>query len=227
LGLLKPGQSAEITGEDYTHLTRSLRAKIGERLRLVDESGAAFEGVLSAADRKKAVVLAETVLPAEAPQAELCLGLCAPSAEAFDAALDAAVQLGVSEFAPLRSSRSKAPDPAKRARWERIAKESCGQSLRTRLPRILDPQPLESFLLRDFSGAKWLAQQEGSAAPAGQASGPLSLLVGPEGGFEDAELELAKKAGWQFLKLAPAVLRVPVAVSAALAVAQQRRMEGK
>jgi 16S rRNA (uracil1498-N3)-methyltransferase len=221
---LEAGATAEVTGEDYHHLTRSLRAKVGEPVRLVDADFRAFKGVVVAIDRRAATFSAELELPSEAPLGPLALGLCGPAAEAFDAALDAAVQLGVTEFVPLQSARSRAMDASKLPRWERIARESCCQSLRSRPPELSPPQTLENFLKAARPGKKWLAWQ-GAEAPPRQMphSEPLTLVVGPEGGFEDPEIAMARAAGWQFLSLGPQILRVPVAVASGLAVLQQLR----
>lgn len=222
---LKVDAEIGISGEDYTHLTRSLRAKIGEPLRLVGPDFSIFSGFIVAIDRHSATVRIAERLPQPSVQAPLALGLCAPSTDAFDAALDAAVQLGVTDFVPLLSSRSKQLDVAKMPRWQRIAKETCCQCLRARPPAILAPQPLSNFLAASRPGKRFLAWQ--GASPSSihslETATVLTLLIGPEGGFDQEELRMAKEQGWDFLQLGEGVLRVPVAVAAGLSVLNHLR----
>jgi 16S rRNA (uracil1498-N3)-methyltransferase len=214
---------AEIEGEDWLHLTRSLRARVGERLRLVDPGFRAFEGAITAIGRRSLSVVAEAALPPEPEAPPLALGLCAAANEAFDASLDAAVQLGVTEFVPLLSAHSRALDGSRHERWLRLARESCCQSNRCRPPFIAAPMPLEDFLKAPRAGKKFVAQQGGASPAHAAPSEAISLVVGPEGGFSGEELELAAAEGWQALGLAPQILRVPVAVAGGLALLRSLR----
>jgi 16S rRNA (uracil1498-N3)-methyltransferase len=218
--VLDLGATHEISGEDYSHLTRSLRVKIGEVLRLVDSDFSAFQGHIVAINRRSVSVVSDEKLPPLPKRPSLCLGLCAPASDAFDAALDAAVQLGVTEFVPLNSMRSRHLDASKRSRWQRIAKESCCQSLRLRPPEILEPEALNHFLDSAREGRRFLAWQGSPTVgrPKLDSNSAHTLLVGPEGGFDETELAMAKAAGWEFLRLGDEVLRVPVAVAAGLSV---------
>lgn len=222
--LLAPGASTEISGDDYGHLTRSLRLKVGEALRVVDASFSPYLATLAAVDRRSAQLLVGEALPAEPAVAPLLLALCMPSAEAFDASLDAAVQLGATEIVPLHSARSRDQDGSKLPRWQRIAREACCQSLRARPPRIRAPLGLDDFLKASLPGGKFIAWQGSQEAPASlPAAGPLALLVGPEGGFEPAELELGIQLGWKAISLGRQILRVPVAVAAGLGILNHLR----
>jgi 16S rRNA (uracil1498-N3)-methyltransferase len=217
---LKAGDQAELTGEDYMHLTRSLRARVGEPLRMVGPDFAPFLGTIIAINRHAVTLKASEAMPMDTQAPELVLGLCAPANEAFDAALEAAVQLGVSDFRPLISRNSRSPETAKRPRWERIVRESCCQSLRAQPLRIHDPQALEEFLRLPRQGGRFVAWQGAPARPLAHQRQPQALVVGPEGGFDDAEIALASSLGWEFLNLGPHVLRVPVAVAAGLGLLQ-------
>jgi 16S rRNA (uracil1498-N3)-methyltransferase len=222
---LTRGALASVQGEAYVHLTRSLRARIGESVRMVDPEFKAFAGIIVSIDRHAATLQAGEPMPFAAEGPGLVLGLCAPAAEAFDAALEAAVQLGVTSFQALSSQHSRVPESAKMPRWERIVRESCCQSMRARTPRVLEPVALEDFLRASRPGLKCIAWQEAQAGPLAPESGPQSLVVGPEGGFSESEISLARELGWHFLNLGPHVLRVPVAVAAGLALLQASRAQ--
>jgi 16S rRNA (uracil1498-N3)-methyltransferase len=218
------GSEAAIEGDDYHHLTRSLRLKLGEPLRLVDPAGRVWESEVTAIDRREARVRLRKDLGIAAALAPLELALCCPSGDALDAALEAATQLGVTRVLLLLSARSQRPDPAKMERWTRIVRESCCQSLRAFPPSLEGPLPLEAGL-GAMSGRRFLAWQEGGAwdGPDAGSAETLGLLVGPEGGFEASEIAAARAAGFQAIKLAEPVLRSPVAVAAGLALLNHRR----
>lgn len=222
-GLLSPGAFAEIEGEDYLHLTRSLRAKVGDPLRLVDTAFTAFSGRITAINRHSASVQADAAEAAGRESAPLVLGICVTANDAFDASLDAAVQLGATEIVPLQSARSRAVDESRLLRLQRIVRESCCQSLRLKPPRIASGQPLEDFLKSHALARRYIAWQGGTPGEKAGSGEALALLVGPEGGFEDAEISSARTQGWAPLSLGPHILRVPVAVSAGLGILQQLR----
>jgi 16S rRNA (uracil1498-N3)-methyltransferase len=214
-------QETQIVGDDYRHLTLSLRMKTGEGLRLVDPGRQVYRGTIRAIDRKAVHVSlegSESNLPAER---EATLGLCMTAHDAFDASLDAAVQMGVTSFVPLLSARSKAALKPRRERWERIAREAACQSFRLRCPEIKEAMSFEAFLAQE-KGKRFIAKPGASVLSARSLSpeAPFSVLVGPEGGFENSELEAAAASGWSALGLGPAILRVPVAVVAALSTLQ-------
>jgi 16S rRNA (uracil1498-N3)-methyltransferase len=215
-----PGTPWRIEGQDYVHLSVSLRMRAGETLLLVDPQGRRFAGKISALDRRAVSVEVEEELERLPKLRPIQLALCMPSAEAMDAALDAATQLGVTEFQVLSSAHSQKLPTGKAGRWERAMRQSCCQSFRAETMAILEPQSLDAFLKAERPGTKLLAWQGGGPMPASAKQGPLSLLIGPEGGFDEAELDLARAQGWQAWSLGPGILRVPVAVAAALGALQ-------
>ena len=221
---LGPGASAQISGEDYHHLTRSLRAKIAEPLLLVDLDGLRFECIIESINRQAAQVRALRALDPEPEPPMLSVALCVPKSDALDASLDAATQLGATRFIPLNSARSQIIIGGRQPRWKRIVRESCCQCLRAKPMQILEPCSFGDFLGQAEPGAKLMAWQGGGPAPAISSAQPLQLLIGPEGGFEDSEISAAREAGWSMLSLGPRVLRVPVALTAALGALQAGRM---
>jgi len=224
-GRLQTGSIAAVVGDDHHHLTRSSRAKIGELALLVDEAGGRFEGILESVNKSQALLRVTRPLPAEPALAPLTLALCLPKAEALDACLDAATQLGVTHFVPLSSARSQEFSSSRQERWQRIVRMSCCQCLRARPMELSAPRELETFLPQSGPGRKFLAWQGAAASNtslAGQEA--LTYLVGPEGGFEDSEIAAAKESGWELISLGPRILRVPVAVAAGLGALQAMRL---
>jgi 16S rRNA (uracil1498-N3)-methyltransferase len=224
-GRLRPGGAATVTGADHHHLTRSLRAKIGEPWLLVDDAGDRFEASLESVTKLEAILRVTRGLGAEPELPPLTLALCLPKLDALDACLDAATQLGVTHFVPLNSARSQAVSAGRQERWQRIVRESCCQCLRSKPMQILEAQRLEDFLGKALPGRKLLAWQAGKLMQGRlDLATPLTFLIGPEGGFEEKEIAAAMDNGWEPLSLGPQILRVPVALAAGLGALQAMRM---
>jgi 16S rRNA (uracil1498-N3)-methyltransferase len=220
---LHEGGDILIEGENWRHLTLSLRARPGEKLRIADMKGRAFDGeVVSIGRRSAAVRLGSEV--SSATLEPMTLGICLSAAESMDTALEAAVQLGATKIVPLVSENSRPGSALKAAKWNKKAKESCGQCLRAELPKITLAIPIYEFFKQEENTERFIAIPQ--AASDGIPLKPglaLSLLVGPEGGFSQGEIEASKEAGWRGLYLGPQILRVGVAVAAGLALLQQAR----
>ncbi len=136
-------------------------------------------------------------------------------------------ELGVNKISFCNAQRTQSPlKPAqlekKLAHWRGVAISACEQSGRAilpevnfynRLPQALAASTVELKLLLDFDGAT-LA----SVLPPPCTT--LSILLGPEGGLSQAEIQLAKTAGFTAIKLGPRVLRTETAATAALAIVQ-------
>jgi 16S rRNA (uracil1498-N3)-methyltransferase len=150
----------------------------------------------------------------------LRLDLCPPRGDALDEAVDMAVQLGMDALRLVVSQRTLAvPDQGalSRERLGRRMREACRQCLRARVPRLEAPVGLAGALAEARPGERRLIMSErgGAALPALEPTEAARIIVGPEGGFSAAEIELALGSGWSAHSLGPHVLRVPTAVAAA------------
>jgi 16S rRNA (uracil1498-N3)-methyltransferase len=144
--------------------------------------------------------------------------------------------LGVSEIVPLAAERSEralaAAAPKRAPRWERILRESAQQSRRLRAPVLLPiAAPQAAFRAADATGLRILLSERAgvaplrSAVPVRSASGEapdtnsraVTLAIGPEGGWTDAEFAAAAASGFVESSLGENILRTETAVCAALA----------
>lgn len=163
----------------------------------------------------------------EAPEVVLFLALI--KFDRFEWAVEKATELGVTRIVPvnaLRSERGLFEGAQKRVeRWRRIAHEASEQSRRLRAPEIDAPAKMVVALKDDSTHRLWCDERRGAEAlaaayhPAGVDS--TALLIGPEGGWTDAERSQFEAAGWKGVSLGPLVLRAETAVCAALAVIAQ------
>ena len=144
-----------------------------------------------------------------------------------------ATELGVSAIVPLISERTVVKfdsNNSKADRWCEIALEACKQCGNNWLPEILPPQKASSFLNAPGKfGLKLIASLQPDAKPlktilsdapalAGSGVASILLLIGPEGDFTAAELDLARSAGCVPLSLGPLTLRAETAALYALSI---------
>jgi len=224
---VRKGQ-AEITGDNAHHLTRVLRVEVGQKFEITDNQRAWLASVETA--RKDLVrfhVIEELAAAPELPRITLYLSLI--KFERFEWAVEKATELGVTRIVPVEANRSEhglfAGAHKRAERWKRIARESSEQSRRLRVPEVGDPvRPQEA--LKDTSTHRcWLDEEPGSkpflevfTLHPGDSS---ALLIGPEGGWIDAERQQFRDAGWAAASLGPSILRAETAVCAALGVLAQ------
>ena len=213
------------------HAVRVLRLRDGTAIVLFDGSGGQYPAVLRIEGRQAWAELGDfDAREAELPgRITLVQGL--PGSDKMDWVVEKAVELGAAALAPIQARRSVVQLSAERAgkrlaHWRRIAQASAEQCGRNRLMDIAAPRSLEDYLAQPAAGLRLLCHPEADAtlaqalAPlAGQAQVELSLLVGPEGGWSEEELQAARRAGVQAVRFGPRVLRTETAGLALIAAA--------
>ena len=222
---------AEITGENAHHLTRVLRVEAGQKFEITDNERAWLAMVETA--RKELVrftVIEEIAAGPELPRVALYLALI--KFERFEWAVEKATELGVTRIVPVEANRSEhglfAGAQKRVERWKRIAREASEQSRRMRAPEVAGPVRLAEALREAVTNSThrvWLDEQPGATPLARVFSlhptDSVSLFIGPEGGWIDAEREAFADAGCAGASLGPSILRSETAVCAALAVLSQ------
>lgn len=217
------GDLATLEGEDAQHLTRVLRVEPGARYEISDNRSLHLAEIVET--HKSRVVFRlleemERIIPA--PRMHLVAAII--KFDHFEWMLEKATELGVERVAPVvceRSDKGLVAGSKKRMdRWRKIVRESSQQCRRWKLPEIEEPLPFTGQL--DRQGLR-LFLDEQSAPPilhalpvARHAADTVNLMVGPEGGWTDAERRAA--ANWQAVSLGPTILRAETACLAALAV---------
>lgn len=211
------------------YLCNVLRLRAGRELVVFDGRGGEYSARLLEADRKRARV---EVLAAHPDRGisplNLELAVAVSRGERFDWVIQKATELGVNRIRPIWSARVEVKLPAARlerklSHWQRVAVSACEQSGRTRLPELTAPCPLRDYLDSPAGEERLLLHPgEGKGLDAVTAGTVVSLLIGPEGGWEDAEVDAALDAGFRLWQLGPRILRAETAPVAALAVLQHR-----
>jgi len=230
--LLPPGPRAagEVVPLDATevHHLRVRRAAEAIPVHVRDGEGMVGTGVVRH-DRGAVQVVIERAEQVPRPLL-LRLAVAAGDKDRFAWLVEKATELGVTDIVPVETDRTAAVASRIRegqlGRLRRRALEAVKQCGAAWAPEIHAARPLTDFLAKPLDGERWLADRAGPAPPAGFGSGPMTILVGPEGGLTEGEEESARTAGFQPLRLGEHVLRFETAAVAAAACAAARRVHG-
>ena len=218
-----PGQVS--LPESVQHQIKNvLRMGAGEQVIALDPQGMEYrlELVLAPEGNFTGKILSQAMNRAEArTRITLCLPLT--QREKFEWVLQKGTEAGVAAFQPLVTLRSLVQDGAlvekKRARWEAIIKEAAEQCGRGRLPELKETLSLKDALVNlpqthDRSWRPgWMSGRSVWRTPwrALQSGGALALFIGPEGGFDPAEIDAMREVGVQPFSLGARVLRMETA----------------
>jgi 16S rRNA (uracil1498-N3)-methyltransferase len=211
-----------VTGDEFHHSIRVVRARAGEEVELFDRTGKAARGVVQSIERDRAVITAGEALPSRESALVLHLAMAVIQLEKFELVLQKATELGVKTFIPLVTDRVELrPEryATKMERWEKIVFEAVKQSGRSVVPGIESPALFQDVVRRH--GTRILFDAD---ADAGRAEGleEATLLIGPEGGWSDEELRSARDHGVVFERLGPRRLRAETAAIVAVSVVAAR-----
>lgn len=221
---LEAGREVPATPGQAHYLGGVMRRAAGDPVLLFNGRDGEWEGRIAHLRKDRATLLPERQLRPQAPEPDLRLLVAAVKRDAMDWMAEKATELGVSLIQPVFTRRSVA-DRVNTARLTGIAQEAAEQCRRLTVPRVEAAQPLHA-VLDAWDGTPLLAGDERRESPplAEAARGlrlPLAWLVGPEGGFERAELDdLRRRAFVSPASLGPRILRAETAAVAGLAVLQ-------
>jgi len=214
----RAGGRVTITGGDARHLARSLRARVGEEIEVIDPAGYLLAVRLDAIspERVEGVVVSERPYQPE-PTAKITVAIANLPAPALELVLSRCTEAGAYAFYVFQAERSVARG-AKLERWGTICREAAMLAGRLRVPEVAALPSLED-VLQATEYAVMLARDAPQALATLTAPRDLTLLVGPEGGWSDRErAAVAMKAG-----LGPRNLRADTAALVGLAVALAAR----
>ncbi|QIK38763.1 16S rRNA (uracil(1498)-N(3))-methyltransferase [Caldichromatium japonicum] len=224
---LSPGALIPLPEAQARHAAQVLRLQRGDPLILFNGDGNEYPARLLEAGRGAAQVRIEGCSgPEPLPPLAIQLALGIARGERMDLAIQKAVELGVTRIRPLVTRRVQVQLAGSRLEkrlehWQGVIIAACEQSGRCRVPVLEPVAELDVWLSQQGSGG-WLLDPQGeralTAMPA--PAGELTLLIGPEGGVDPAERELARRYGFSEVRLGPRILRVETAPLAAIAVIQ-------
>ena len=230
-GPLEMGQHLVLDAGAAQHLTRVLRLQPGAPVTLFNGEGGEYAAKLVRVERRQVEVgiggfdSGETESPL---QITLAQGIS--KGERMDYAVQKAVELGVARIVPVFTDRSVVRLSEDRLgrkleHWRAVVISACEQCGRNRVPSVARAIHVADWLgqakedgvrlVLDHRAERGFGSLEGVPAAA-------TLLVGPEGGLSDGELDAAIAAGYLPLSMGPRILRTETAAVAALAAMQTR-----
>jgi 16S rRNA (uracil1498-N3)-methyltransferase len=219
---LAAGEHVAIEGPQAHYLSRVMRVSEGDAVVLCDNVTGEWAARVLSAGKREVLLSAEALLRPreEVPDFTLCAALL--KKDRFDLVLEKACELGVARIQPVLTRRCVA-DKLNLERARTILTEAAEQCARTALPEVLEPVKLDAMLKQwDPARALFFADEAGGKEALrqfGTHQGPAALLVGPEGGFDDAERQTVRALPQaRPITLGPRVLRGETAALAGTAL---------
>lgn len=222
--------TVELTGPAFHYLARVLRLSTGSALTLFNGDGKDYLGEITGIESKSVLVriIDGTDAGNESPlKITLVQGVC--RGERMDYALQKATELGVFCIQPLISHRVEVRLDKTRLvkrlnHWQGVVTSACEQSGRALVPEVKTPLRLSDWVATADSSPRLVLDPytQDKLAELSIADRSLSLVIGPEGGFTDEEIQGFQENGLTPVSLGPRVLRTETAGPAAIAVLQAK-----
>lgn len=210
----------------HRHAVQVLRLKQGATLCLFNGQGLEYNAELVEVSKRRSSVklLDEIIVNKESPlKITLLQGIS--RGERMDYAIQKAVELGVNNIIPVVTARCNVQLSGGRAEkrlahWQGVMISACEQSGRSKLPELSNIMSLEGALIDNNQCCLVLDPEAENGFTSLAPAEAVSLLIGPEGGLSEQEIQQAKDENYQSIKFGPRILRTETATAAALAVMQ-------
>ena len=225
----EPGDKILITGEDAVHITKSLRMSVGEVITLCDKNGS--EKLCSIERINSEGVLVKVTTKEQCdhePDIELTLFFALTKGDKPETVIQKCIELGVTEIVPVLTDRCVSRPDAKSAqkklqRYRKIALQAAMQSRRGIIPEVRPLTELKTAAAELSGYDKAIVFYEGGGKPLRElisdSDKKLAVFIGPEGGFEEREIDLLVSSGAVRATLGRRILRAetaPIAAAAAI-----------
>jgi 16S rRNA (uracil1498-N3)-methyltransferase len=218
-----------IEGQEFRHAVQVMRLREGDRVRIIDGTGREYGARIESITGRTAFALIEEACTNTSESSfSLTLYQSMIKIPRFEFILEKATELGVTGIVPLLTSRSSVkcehPGDERTKRWKKILQSAACQCGRVIIPELSSPSPFAHALAcrkgdlailccpeASGSSLKALAQETGNIKG-------IDLFLGPEGGFSDHELNLARSQGIHVLSLGARILRSETAAVVSIAL---------
>ena len=222
-----------IDGQELRHLRKVLRLRPGDRITVFDDVGWEHDAIIRELSGEEAdIEILRSYEACRESTVQITLGVGLTKGEKMDFVVEKATELGVQKIAPFVSHYSvpkldQEKIAARTARWQKIALSAAKQCGRTRVPEVLPLCRFDALAQADSAQILKLFFWEGERLQSlrqfhekhSQAES-LLIAIGPEGGIDDQEAEMAKSQGFEPVHLGRRILRAETAALAALTLVQ-------
>lgn len=231
---IKKRQNCLIKGDTFHYLKNVLRFKEGDIFKGFDGTGKEYEIKIKKIkkERIEGEIINEVVLFSTEPKFSLCLFQCIPKGNKMDFIIREITQLGVKKIVPVISKRTVVKVYQERIenkikRWEKIAGEAAKISGRSLIPEIDFPVNFEDAIKekKDYGIVFWEGETEFSIKDFIKdlkkekvIGSRFNVFIGPEGGFDEDEIKIAKDFGFNIVSLGRRILKVETASVVAVAI---------
>jgi 16S rRNA (uracil1498-N3)-methyltransferase len=201
-----------LTEEIRKHAVTVLRMQVGEQLMLTDGKGFSATADILQADKKQLMVALGQMIAHPAPQKKMILGISLLKNTArFEWMLEKVTEIGITEIIPLLAERTERQH-FRQERFQQILVSACLQSGQFHFPVLHEPLKLPAVFSMDLPQKKFIAHcMEGDKPQLTGQSLDSILLIGPEGDFTAAELDLAVQHQYKPVGLGESRLRTETA----------------
>lgn len=221
------GTSLELDGGEFHHLARVLRKRVGDAVTLFDGEGSQATAVIQSIGKRSATLKVLSVEPLRPrPRPAITIAACVPKGERFRWLVEKTAELGVQRFVPLITERSVVdPGRGKLDKARQWVVEAAKQSGTLHTMDVAEPRTWREFVDRlRSSETTVIAHPAGGRlidiVPPGSSPQALTFAVGPEGGFTEDEIALARESAATAVDLGETILRMETAAVALAAYAR-------
>ncbi len=230
----RSGDKVVLSEMESKHIRTVLRLKIGDTIELLDGLGSVFTAKIVSIEKCVTVQIITLLDKEQQTEGRICLGQGLLKSKKMDLIVQKCTELGVDSFMPFVGERSQGrPDELqmrkKHERWGRIVEESCKQCSRSRPMKVWQASTFEEMISLPETDVLKLLCWEGEFVTSFRNIPPLEgydlihVLLGPEGGFTQEEIEQAQGLGWITVTLGPLILRAETAAISSVSILQYLR----
>jgi len=224
----KQGNSFIITESDFNHISNVLRMKTGDEILVSCNGQASLCKIEIFSDYIKAEVIEENYHNTNLPiKIHLFQGL--PKSDKMELIIQKAVELGVEEITPVEMNRcvvkvEEKKKKSKQERWQSIAESAAKQSKRVVIPKVNNIISYKQFLEKSEDLSVLLVPYENKegmkatkeALKEIKSGDTVGIIIGPEGGFSEQEIDLAVEKNGKTISLGSRILRTETAAIASV-----------
>lgn len=212
-----------LSERNHHYLSRVLRAKTEQKIELFDGNGCVCQAIIADISKRETTVQLLNISETPDHRLPVTLGLALIKSDRFDWALQKATELGVTAIQPIITQFTDSPPKPDRlekkwSHWQEILVNACEQSENNWLPRLQKPAQLNEL---PIPAQSIVAHPATVTAQINSAQESL-LLIGPEGGFSDAEIDTLLKKQVKPMSLGPRILRAETAAIVGLTLLGQQ-----
>lgn len=224
------GDTAALVGEHAAHLTRVLRAEVGQEFDIATGADVRAGVITSLSEKRVEFALGEARVPGSGPKITLALSIF--KFDRMEWAIEKCTELGVARIVPVIARRTDAhlatASSKRHERWQRLARQAAEQSRSASPTEIAIPIRLKDLnATLPPASTRILLAESLAASDSGprigdllhSAAGDGALAIGPEGGWTDDEITWFLESGWLAASLGTTILRAETAAIVATALA--------